>query len=695
MFAGYNRIASMSGCIVLSAAIAGILHGGAALAADAPASSGLQEIIVTAQRVQTDLQKTPVSITQFSGEVLQERGINSMLEVGTFTPNLQVGSRGGAAGTAGGYAIRGMGVDSPVSSPAVGLYVDDVYFPSSTGNLLGLFDVARVEVLRGPQGTLFGRNTIAGAVQYISVKPSTEGVSGFVEGTGGNFNRADFSGALNAPLSDTVAVRISAGSRERDGFVHDDLNNVDRGSDDTKQGRLQVRWTPTDNLSIDVKGEILKQKGNGRAFSVVGVSPNSTLVRIATGQFPFPLPYIFETQPYNSSLVSDSNYQLDGLNDPDFFKFEYEAAQGTIAYNFTDNLTLTSISAYSESATDNSTDIDGVPLSIISTTNGNQTRLFTEELRLSGRSFGDRFNWTTGFYYYNEVRHTDIGTFKIAKGSSIPGQLGQPDRGGAISDLTSEAYAVYAQGTYDLTDRLSGTLGVRYSSEQVDFEEFPPYLNQVPTAFPLTSSDTFTDTSPYVGMNFQANPDLMIYAKASKGFRAGGTQVVSLFPRPANVLTPFEQETAWTYELGTRMEFMDRRLRINPTLFYTDWTEVQFNALSPIGIPFTYNAGDAEIKGGELEMQFAATDRWLLDASVAYLDGKYTRIDPVILAAGLLSLDDDMQQSPKNKYTAGVRYALPISNGGRIVTNVNYAWVDRFAVPSCETLLRRCRPIVS
>ncbi len=666
------------------AVAAGVLWASAAVAVESPDDEAvtLEEIVVTAQRTESSLQQTPVSITAFTGEALKEQGITSLLDIGAFTPNLQVGTRSGAAGQ-GGFAVRGMGVSSSESSPAVGIYIDDVYFPSSSGNLLSLFDVARVEVLRGPQGTLFGRNTIAGAVQYISVKPSTEGLSGFAEASGGNNDRADFSGALNIPLSSSVAMRLSLASRKLGGYVHDDLNNIDRGAESTKDARLQLRWMPTDNLTVDFKAESLKQETNGRAFTLGGVNPNAIVVKIATGQ-PLPIPpqhVLPETQPFTNALASTSNYQLQGLNAPEFFNFKYETAQGNVVYKLTDSMTLTSITAYSKSASDYATDTDGTPLSILSGTGDEKTKLFTQELRLSGRSFGDRFNWTTGAYYYDQVRSVGVGTFRIGLGSDgtvPPLVLGQSGRGGAINDISSEAYALYAQGTYNLTDRLSGTLGARYSSETIDVQEFPDpvlgYLGANGAGPAIASSDKFTDTSPYVGVNFQVNPDLMAYAKASKGFRAGGGQILNSPLSPPAHLQPFEQETAWTYELGTRMEFMDKRLRINPTLFYTDWTDIQFNATDPASVPYTFNAGDATIKGAELETQFALTSRWLLNASASYLDGKYTRINPLL--GSDVTLDDDLQQSPESKYTAGVRYTLPLRNDARIVANANYAWVD-------------------
>ncbi len=688
MFTWRTSLSSVSGCIAF------VLQSGAALAADSPATGGLEEIVVTAQRQETSLQDTPVSITAFSADGLRERGINSLLDISAFTPNLQVGSRSGQAGTQGGFAIRGVGVNAGGSSPAVGIYIDDVYFPSGAGNLLSLFDVSRVEVLRGPQGTLFGRNTIGGALQYISVKPDTGDFSGFVEGTAGDLGRADFSGAFNAPLGEKAALRLSVASRQRDGYVHDDLNNVDRGSDDTKIGRLQLRLTPTDRLSLDFKVESLKQDSNGRAFTVLGIDPNSFLIGLATrGLGPF-----VETRPYNSSLLSTSEYQIRGLNQPEFFEFKYTVAQATIAYKLTDTLTLTSISASSSSKRNSASDVDNVPISIIAVTNHEDIDLFTQELRLSGGS--DRFNWTTGLYYYDEDRKVIGNTANLGLAPAGPF--------GVDNDISSKAYAVYAQGTHDFNDRLSGTLGLRYSSETVEAKALKPYVVQGPPipGFDLQPSgnDTYTDTSPYLGLNIRLSPDTLLYVKASKGFRAGGFQ----FANPPAGLVPFKQETAWTYEFGARVELMGKRLRLNPTLFYNDWSDIQFNALAPGAVIITQNAGDAIIKGGEFEMQFAATDRWLLDASVSYLDGHYTRIDPSVAFITAypngsfnpppfpgpsvqqvdLALDDDMQQSPKSKYTAGARYSHPLTSGGRIGAGVNYAHVAtiRSAVTRSNTV---------
>jgi iron complex outermembrane recepter protein len=678
-----RRRLSGAACLILSTAAAGSMQCSRVWAADASDDAGgLQEIVVTAERMRTSLQETPVSVTAFDADRLQALGATTLQDISAFTPGLQIAGTGSGSGT---LAIRGIGVNSTALSvsPSVGIYVDDVYFPSAAGNLLSLFDVAQVEVLRGPQGTLFGRNTIAGAIQYTTVKPSTEGISGFVEASGGNLGRADFSGAFNIPLGNTFAMRLSLASRQLDGYVHDVLNDIDRGSERIKEGRLQALWTPTDQLSVLVEGNSIQKNNNGAAQVVLGVNPNSFLVGLAestgAGQPP--------SVPYTSALVSSSRDEIAGYNSPSYSIFRYGSGQGSITYRFNDSISLTSITAYSESIYGGAADGDSTPVQIISVLLGHdQTDLLTQELRLAGHAFGNKLLWTTGAYYFDQHRTVNGGEFGIGL---LPFTPSPPD-----TDLKSKAWALYGQATYNFTDRLSGTVGARYSSEKADGTATPPFAQAVPGtvcggAFAPcgvvsgTASSTFSNTSPYVNLQLQAAPDIMAYAKASEGFRAGG----DLFVNGVSGWVPYDQETAWTYELGSRMEFLDKQLRINPTVFYTDWKNIQFNALDPIGEPYTRNAGDAVIKGGELEVQFAPTRKLLLNASVSYLDAHYTRIDPsvefetIVTPAGPenqvnLALGDPLQQTPKFKYTAGASYSVPLATYGRLSADIDYAWVD-------------------
>ncbi len=712
---------------VLSAAI-GVILGSPAWAA-APVQ--LEEIVVTAQRAETNLQQTPISVAAISAETLTERGASNLMDLTHFTPNLQVGSAG-LNGNGGRFAIRGIGQDAGTSA-SVGLYVDEVYYASGSGNMMGLFDVDRIEILRGPQGTLFGRNTIGGAVQYVTVKPGKD-FGGYVEATGGNFNRTDIEGALTIPLGDTVSTRVSAGYNKRDGFVHDLLTGDDRGEDERKFGRLQVRWTPAASLTVDLKAEMLTLETNGRASTIHGYPGGVFPLGVNDGaQFPvlarLGAPFnasntVPTTEHYDASDVSPGEYTMTGYNAPDWTDLEYTAGAAVISWELSDAVALKSITGYNRTSNESATDTDSSNNAFLRGGGGpaNVLDVFSQELQLRLNLFSGRLNWTTGLFYYDESSETPSGRTAFGFTPLLVSD-------GNVTNVQSQA--IFTQATFNFTDRLSGTVGLRYSEEDRDSQS----IDATPPIGPTPKFEgTFEDTSPHVGVKYQATDDFMIYGSASKGFRAGGFGTNTGF---TGGIKPFDPEIAWTYELGLRMEFMDRRLRVNPTVFFTDWTDIQVNTLvttpepGAICSPCTpgvgtvpQNIGDAEIKGFEVEALFQVTDRLSLQASFGYLDAGYTEVQPVrgqVYPYGFLppsppnggayfvpNLCDgnndptlaalnptrtpaqlaplvplyeckgasDMKQAPEIKYSLGARYSIPLSSGASVVTNVDYGWTD-------------------
>jgi iron complex outermembrane receptor protein len=666
-------------CVSIGAAALGLGGLSAVAGAQSTAPNQLEEIIVTAERVETSLQKTPISVTAFGAEELRQRGVTNLLEMSAFTPNLVVNTTPGNAITGGAFAIRGIGVDAGL--PSVGVYVDEVYFPSGSGNILGVFDLERIEVLRGPQGTLFGRNTIAGAVQYVTAKPALGDFNGSVSAVAGNTDREDLEGVLNVPMGEITAARFGFGTQTHGGYVHDTINDVERGEDKRKFGRAQVRVQPSERLTIDLKLEEMRQEGNGRASTLTGYDNSALFVQLAG---------LSGAPGYTDAVLSKGQYDLRGYNFPDFFDSEYQVGQLTVEYHVTDRITFKSISASSQTKTSDSTDFDLSDLNIIGFASTTDLDVFNQEFRLTGRSMSDRLSWTTGLFYYES---TSNSANAIAIGLAPPGgQQGNPTQ-------KSDSKAVYGQVSFGFTNRLEGTLGVRYTDEQADTQGLP--------------SSSFTDTSPHIGLNFQASDDVLLYGKASKGFRAGGTSASGGLSRQ------YGPENAWTYEFGTRMEFADHRVRVNPTVFLTKWEDIQFRRLEPgIGTVavLTQNAGSANIAGLELETQFAATDRLQVIAALSYLDAKYDEVDnsvlgqvyavpfflgslivpnlcdgkddppvaatnPALLTPQAIALytctgRSEMQTSPKYKVALGLRHELPLSNGGRLSTSVDYTHTD-------------------
>ncbi len=650
-----------------------------ALAAD-QGESILEEIVVTAQRQETSLQETAVAVTALSSAALAERNLRSLLDVDSFVPSVSTGVRAGTGTAGGSVAIRGIGVDAQDSSASVGTYIDDVFYASWRGNLLGFLDMERLEVLRGPQGTLFGRNTIAGAIQYVSKAPSDE-LGGYLKATAGNLDRQDVEGAVNIPFGESLAVRLAAISTDRDGYVKDLFNDVDRGGHESTAARLRVQWTPSERLLVDLKYELVEEETNGRPVLIASVEPRA--------QFPG-LAFIFgenRALSLDSTFLSPDHETFVGYNEEDYWDSKFDVMQASVSYGLTDSMTIKSISAWQEYDSALAQDFDLTPLSILYVTSPNDDiEVFTQELQLTGAAWSDRLNYTLGLYYYDyDQTQAPLNGIQLGFGPTM-------DPFGTTR-LENESWAGYAQVSYDLTNRLAVTLGLRYTDEDIR----STLVGETP---PLKLG--FSETSPHIGMQFQASDDIMLYAKASEGFRAGGFTANRSLPGGGN---PFDPETAWTYEFGARMELLDGRWRLNPTAFFTDWKDTQFNLTVVTGgatAVTTANAGDAEIKGLEIESEFAVTDRLTVTAMLSLLDGEYTRVehitystfpfgflasfpDPatgqrlpgsvVILPA--LSESSDLMRLPEAKFAFGISYSHPIGDGAALTTHLNYAWTDK------------------
>ena len=626
----------------------------AALMLGVEGAQAIDEIVVTAQRRETSLQNTPVAVSAYSTNQLRDRNIVNLQDVSDFTPGLEIVARPGRSGGGGaGITIRGIGADSQDSQSAVGSYIDEVYYPSAYGNVLGLLDVERVEVLRGPQGTLFGRNTISGAIQYVTKKPEKE-LGGYVTGTVGSFDRRAVRGAINLPLHETLSVRIAGMHDDVGGYVEDLLNGFDRGAETTAAARVRALWEPTDRLSVDIKYEHIDVETNGRATLIGDINPMSAFVGFAAFSG-------VDTSVYTDALISPNfspgDYQTFGYNAPDFSTTEHKIIQGIISYDITDNLTVKSITAKQNTENNFAQDFDLTPVNILTVRTDNDLDVFTQELQLTGALFSDRLNFTVGGYYYLS---DDIGgqNQKLVIGN---GPLGDPQGTGVVK---TESYAVYGQGTFDLTEQLSISAGARYTDESIDSS----LLNE--TA-PLNFN--FTDVSPHAGIQYQFTPNIMAYGKASKGFRAGGFTANRALTGGG---MSFDPETAWTYEGGARFTLFDR-LRFNPTYFYTKWKDVQsiiilFTGSGPVAA--TDNVGDAKIQGIELESELVVTDEFTLNGALAWLDSEYTSIDPTVTD---VTLQSDLRAAPDFKYTIGGRYESQVSDNVLLTAAMNYAWTDK------------------
>jgi iron complex outermembrane receptor protein len=353
-----------------------------------------------------------------------------------------------------------MGVDAQASSQAVGVYIDDVYYASSFANILGLVDVERVEVLRGPQGTLFGRNTIAGAIQYVTKAPDKE-FGGYVRGAVGNYDRKDIVGAINIPIGSTLAIRVAGQYNSLDGFVRDDLNDIDRGATESKLARIRARWTPTDRLQIDLKAEYAEAETNGRAVLLTGFDNNAQFIALANAfrdVFAPTAPRFGFTNANISPNRDPGNFSNSGFNAPDFSKSDTTTFGATIAYELNDALRIKSITAYSKTNSLIEVDFDATPQPLLAVRTADENKAFTQELQLIGSAADKRLNYTLGGFYFDSkvgnIQPLGIGFFPLD--TSI---------GTSVNKVKS--YAVYGQASFDITDQLTVAAGLRYTNERI------------------------------------------------------------------------------------------------------------------------------------------------------------------------------------------------------------------------------------
>ena len=662
-------------------------------------AGALEEIVVTARRREESLMDTPVSITAFTGADLAARQIDQMHQISEATPGLVFMRQSGGTDFGSRIWVRGVGQEDhvPTKQPGVGLYVDGVYVAQWAGSLIEMVDIETVEVLRGPQGTLFGRNTIGGAVQVTTVKPSDE-FDADIEVRAGMRNLARVHGQVNIPFSDTFYGKFSAVFQQKEGYIDiPNSPNADEkaGGDNINMGRVALRWVPTDALTVDLTGDFINQQSKGIP-TVLGSTINSvrigggtrafnynTQVAPALGVPVFDDRFYLGPETYTSFTSDDNRQEMDGYG-----------VNLTVEWDFGRNLTFKSITSYRSVEIEGRTDTDQSPLFVF---NGGQDwdgRQRTQEFQLSGVAFDDRMQWVTGLYTFREdVLHLDpvnFPTFQLISGSNVDN----------ISN------AIFGQFTYDISDRLSLTLGGRYTDEDLDSianddhsfitgwfcprrgpppavascnAQGPGFAGYAPVPRPpapmsfriLPNNETFSSDEeqfePYLNLAYNFTDGLLGYVSYSEGFKGGGfTQRIP----PGRLIESFKPEFAQVYEIGAKWE--GNRVRVTGALFYNDYTELQVQTNRLLG-GTTENASDAVIKGGELELLAAVTDRLTISAGWSYLDDEYKNVDPAVAfpPTNRIPFVTDWQRN------ASASYAFPVS-GGEVIARLDYYFSDDY-----------------
>lgn len=698
--------------------------------AEEPAeTSGLGEIIVTAQRYEQRLQDTPLSIVAIDADQLARQGSDSLGNLDAFIPNVSIGGTAGQGSAIANFAIRGIG-GAPsgfvTQESAVGIYVDDILFARPNGALLDLLDVERVEVLRGPQGTLFGRNTAGGAVRYVSRAPS-DSLEGSLRVAAGSRDRFEVAGVLNIPLTDTLATRFSFAKKSRDGYIHRIIDDSYTGGGDSTTMRGQLRWEPTDRLSINLTADLIRTSDNGQPTVAVGFSPNdlytAALYGVAIPGDPPASPTNYNSMralvPASVSVSGYTNaatdfafytnqisgqYEVYGGFLPDVNEFDSYGLSGIISYDLTDDITFKSLTGYRDMSQTQRQDWDRTPIPLVQLNEEIDIEYVTQEFQVNGRSFADRLNWVGGLFYYWDEANDARRRFDPSGGanSALAGDFGR----GAVEnkDITTESMAAFAQGTFNFTDAFSATVGLRWSRDTKDYTSLregrgqecvaggaivaavgtpascPP--GSVSTPLAHTVSSHWSSISPRFGLEYRWSPEIMTYVSAAKGYKGGGFNDTlqtrcyrSAFPDCG--LSEFNAENLWTYEAGIRTDLFDRRVRLNITGFLTKYQDQQIQLIDvgPPPLQYTIN-GDSTIKGVEVEFLTEPVDGLLLRANLGYTDAQYDEVLRGLSGAVALTPDVPFFRSPEWSYSLGASYELPMGEAGNLNFDLNWGWKD-------------------
>jgi len=630
----------------------------------------LEVIEVTARKSLETLQSVPVAVTSIGAAELGQNGITVITEIQQFSPNTTLQSSRGTNSTLTAF-VRGVGQEDPLwgYEQGVGIYVDDVYLARPQGSVLDIIDVERIEVLRGPQGSLYGKNTVGGAIKYVTKKMSGD-MEFDIQATLGDYARQDFKVAGKIPvIDDKLYFGFALASLTRDGygeFLEASLDNQDTENynKDVFAGRLTVEFTPTDDLFFRFNYDKTKDESNAKGGYRI-------------------LPSLLTDAPVPDS-VYDSYTSLPTEN-----LVENEGWSLTAEYFINDFWSLKSVTAARENYSPTNIDFDNTPLQIFDVPAVYDDEQFSQEIQLNYS--GDNLNFVSGLYYFDSEScgHYDAIIFQALT----------VDQSGCQS---SESYSVYGQGSYNLTEKLSFTLGARYTDEEKEADVtrdvygsieyplsnwIPGYTRgDLPQTEVLDGKKSWSNFNPKVGFEYQIDDDMMVYASYAQGFKSG-----TFNPRAKTNEPAVNPEIVDSVELGIKSEWFDQ-LRVNATVFSLEHKDRQYTSVVPNEDPTVLdtrlgNIGQSEATGLELEIEYAATDNLNFNLAFGYIDSEFTEV----LSWNGTGYDDisdnyTVANTPDTTANFGITYDIETSVGSFVV-NGNYYYRGDYALVELQNRL--------
>jgi len=634
-------------------------------AASTAPQEGLGEIVVTAQRRSQNIQDVPISIAAISGEALTEVGIRDPRDLSILVPGLS--SQAGTSATTTSLFLRGVGIGDFNSNTtgAVGVYVDDVFLGANAGKLFNVFDSDGIEVLKGPQGTLYGRNTTAGAIRFSSRKPTDE-FSANAALSYGRFNEVQVEGGVGGPIvTDLLKMRVAGTYLRRDGWLLNRVTGNKLNDLDMWAGRAIVDLTPSEDVLIRAIVHGGQNRGGARQFQHRGQGVDFA----GNPNFADGVPLDGLGYADTDGDLNAGDYDIEGQERVNVF-----GASLTASINFS-GVTLTSISAYEQVRRSTVEDTDASPNNVLTATYIDRPQQYSQELRLQSRD-GGAVNWIVGGYYFHDKLVTE-SAFDILRVFRDPNDLlGTFDPVNSIGNFAypytqkTESWAAFAQADVKLSDRLTLTGGLRYSADSIDFD-FHSFFDDVIVVpvLDFEGSKTFKDLSWRAALSFQATDDLLFYASSSKGYNSGGFAGGSSSD-PAQ-LQPFRSEKLYAYEAGFKSDLLDRTLRFNAAAFYYDYRDLQvfvFDTSGVLPVQRKLNAGNAELYGLEIELQAQPSRTFNAFVNASLLHARYK--DFTALAADDYS-GNKLVNAPEYAISAGFSLTQPLPGDSALKLRVD------------------------
>ena len=648
----------------LSLAIGALLATGFATAQEAQAEPAtdtlvntLESVTVTARKREETLQDVPVAVTAFTPEALDKLNVQDLSDLGAQVPNLTVYAARGASSTVTAY-IRGVGQSDPTwgADPGVGIYLDDVYIARPQGALLDVFDVERIEVLRGPQGTLYGKNTIGGAIKYISRGLPTQ-TEGFAQITVGNYNQLDAKAALGGSIGGEdsgLRARVALASMNRDGFGENVLTGEPVSDKEINAARLSLGAYASENFDVQFAFDWIDDKSGMRGSKML--APN---------------PFVPSLPPMDSRY--DIRSGMRNLN-----SIEAKGASATVNWRPNEDWAFKYVLAKRESDTIGNIDFDTLPMPIADVQGIYFDEQVSHELQANFDA-GGRARGVVGIY-----------AFDGEAGGQIRNNFFNLQFGDTRGTVFTESIALYTDWAIDLSQRFKLGVGARYTDEdkRADvlnrFYTDATFTTLVPVgaiAADFDKTTNFKNVSPKISLDYAITPDVMIYGLATRGFKSGGYNIRAnavAVPRSAD---PFDDETVDSFEIGSKMSFLDQRLFLNLSAFHNKYKDIQLSVFTGIdtngdGVDDAFfgdftNAGAGTVNGIEVEYQWLPSANWLISGNLAWLDAKY---DEYIDAGVNVADSKKFTNAPEFSGALNVEYRMQLASGGNLSARVGYSY---------------------